>query len=189
MMGIKKCMPPFVIRGFLDANLLKKIRNICENIKEKQLGEVDENEFFRRSLHNHPTLNVLHKSYVEPRACQLFKEELKASYVYTSLYDTGKGFCPVHTDRPQCYRTIDVCVNQKRPWPIYVLSQLDHPELDLENEESIKKLSEEFILEPGDALLYSGTEFPHWRNKIQPDNFCDLVFFHFVNKNFEGSLD
>ena len=45
-------------------------------------------------------------------------------------------------------------------------------------------------LEIGDAVLYSGTKDLHWRDQM-PDNLNNVlgVFFHYVQKNFSGSLD
>ena len=64
---------------------------------------------------------------------------------------------------------IDLNANQKEPWAINVDG-------------------EDYFLNPGDALLYSGTDHWHYREKIQENNFCDLAFFHFVPINFEGEL-
>lgn len=94
---------------------------------------------------------------------------IKKSYCFLSLYREG-GVCPRHTDRPQCKYTIDVCVSQNEPWTIYVD---DLP----------------YSLRENDALLYSGTDSPHYRQRMKDGNHCFLVFFHFVDQDFEGPLD
>lgn len=174
-MASKQPLNPFVIRNLIDDNLLSKLQNICTKTRNNKSAIVDSEQFFRSCVHNHPVLRIIHSEIALNFAKEYFKEDLKPSYVFMSLYEKGKGVCPVHIDRPQCYRTLDLCINQNEPWPIHV--QLNDKE------------SKTFLLEPGDALFYSGTDSPHWRERIQPDNFCDLIFFHFVKSDFEGSLD
>jgi hypothetical protein len=139
----------------------------------------------------------LHHTHVWDVARSVFPVDLKPSYSFISAYDTGVGKCPVHTDRPQCYYTIDVCINQNRPWPIYVNSEdkflATRLSLGGTYEESmlaeVMSTSKEYILNTGDALCYSGTHHPHWRKPIDLDQYCDLVFFHFVGIDFTGSLE
>ena len=42
-----------------------------------------------------------------------------------------------------------------------------------------------FHLEPGEAVLYEGTKYTHYRKKFEGDG-CAQVFFHYVDKH--GSL-
>jgi hypothetical protein len=44
-------------------------------------------------------------------------------------------------------------------------------------------------LEPGQMVLYAGTELPHWRDELPADRWVTNFFFHFVEESFEGSLD
>lgn len=41
------------------------------------------------------------------------------SYVALSMY-SDRGVCRPRRDRPQCKHTVDLCINQDKPWPIYV---------------------------------------------------------------------
>lgn len=183
---------PFVIDDCLSLSMHKKIELIVEDLKERQCGEEDNLVFNRRQIHNHPFFVQLHKRLLS-KACEIFKEDLKASYSFLSMYGS-QGLCPLHTDRPTCFRTIDLCISQKEIWPIYVNSMTkliefgpQHPDFDKLSPQ-IKATSKRYDLIPGQAICYSGTDHPHWRNPIQVDNFCDLVFFHFVPKLYEGPL-
>lgn len=150
---------------FKDAK--EKINSLWK--KRHIVMDEDSDMFFRWQAHNVPFLINLHKKLL-PLVCEKFNKKLKRSYVFLSMYKIGEGFCPVHKDRPQCRYTLDLCLDQKEPWPIYIDDQ-------------------EFMLNENEAMLYSGTEHFHYRNKIQKDNYCSLAFFHFVDEEFELDLN
>lgn len=166
-------MKPFVIKEFFSKDLMDLLRlqvHFFKSENGKHFGvEEDREEFFRKGIHNPDLFKALH-FLMQERANLFFPEKIKSSYVYVSMYDDERSVCPIHTDRPQCKFTIDLCIDQKEEWPIIIND-------------------EEFILYPGDAVLYSGTDHPHYRNKIKKGNFCDLAFFHFVPESFNGGLD
>ena len=143
-------------------------QKIVEFIKSGAfLVENDPNEFKRTGAHNIPFFSYIHQQLAEV-ASEIFGEKVKPSYVYTSLYGDA-GACPFHTDRPQCKYTIDYCIDQDETWDIWVD---DKP----------------YTLQPNDALCYSGTDSPHFREKIK-GKYCHLAFFHFVPVDFVGKLD
>jgi hypothetical protein len=163
-------MKPVIIKNFFSEDLMNLIRMQLIFFKDGTLPvEVDNFEFFRMGVHNPDLLKALHILMVD-RAAEIFGEKVKKSYVYLSMYNDERSICPPHTDRPQCKFTVDLCIDQKVPWGIFVDG-------------------EEYFLNPGDALCYSGTDSPHYRNKIEKGNFCDLAFFHFVQEEFNGGLD
>ena len=51
-----------------------------------------------------------------------------------------------------------------------------------------KETWHEVLLEPNDAVLYSGTHSWHYRPTTLAGS-ADLVFFHFVKESFDGPLD
>lgn len=149
---------------------IREIRRIYEGTPYHDLHHGADNKFNRWFWHNLPLLRRLHYSAaLASIAEKVFPEPVKPSYVFLSMYGDG-GICPLHTDRPQCKYTIDLCISQKEPWPIYVNDQ-------------------PYILEPNQALAYSGTDHPHYRNEIDKGNFCNLAFFHYVPVSFEGNID
>jgi hypothetical protein len=165
-------MNPTIIRPFSDgvfsdlAGHVREVRRIFEGTPWHDVGAPDKDRFNRYWFHNLPLLVKLHK---ELKVDEIFGEPVKPSYVFLSMYG-DEGICPLHTDRPQCKYTADLCIDQKEVWPIMVSD-------------------EEYLLQPGEALCYSGTDHPHYRNRIQPGNFCNLAFFHFVPVAFEGRLE
>lgn len=153
----------------LHDDILYLIKKEIEYLKSgnEQL-EVD-TLFNRWGKHNDPFFIALH-IMITDRVSEWLGVKVKPSYNYTSMYFPGEGICPVHTDRPQCEYTLDLCVNQNEQWPINIAGV-------------------DYLLGEGDAMLYSGTNHVHYRNKIQLGNYCDLVFFHFVPVDFNGPLD
>lgn len=162
-------MTPKLIKNFFKPELFVKVKNHVEVIAaNKKSTPIDDEAFNRHTVHNEPTLVEIHKS-LEGWLSYYLKRPVKKSYVFLSLYREG-GICPRHIDRAPCEYTVDVCISQLMPWPIYVD---DKPYTLMEN----------------DALLYAGVKSPHYRQRIQKGNHAFLVFFHFVNSEYEGSLD
>lgn len=166
---------PFIVRGFFDQETYQKVKSRIDEIvtsnKDKDVADRNDPEhsrFYRHYEHNEPLLAQLHTE-MQDRASELIGVKVKKSYAFLSMY-RGEGICPLHTDRPQCKFTIDLCISQSKPWAIYVDGK-------------------KYWLEENDALVYSGSDSPHYRNKIEPGNFCNLAFFHFVEDSFEGVLD
>lgn len=141
------------------------VEYIAHCIKDKP---IDDLEFNRHTIHNDPTLVGVHE-YLEPWLTDHLGVKVKKSYAFLSIY-RDNGICPRHTDRPQCKYTIDVCISQLRPWTIYVD---DMP----------------YLLQENDAIIYSGTGSPHYRQRLQAGNHCYLVFFHFTDIDYQGPLD
>jgi hypothetical protein len=162
---------------------------------------LDETSFVRTYIHNDPFFMSIHQQLAD-FASEIFSEPLKPSYVFLSMYLDG-GTCPLHIDRPQCYRTIDYLIRQDQhePWPILIGDQMNddqiveihesgksHPETEEEIKECIDAENwHEVLLEPNDAALYSGTHSWHYRPE-KLNGSADLAFFHFVKEDFDGPL-
>jgi hypothetical protein len=163
---------------------------------------VDEIDFVRRYAHNVPYFVNIHRQLTE-FASEQFGEPLKPSYSFLSMYDDN-GTCPLHIDRPQCYRTIDYLIqqDQSEQWPIRIgetmtdeqRQALDdsgtgHPQTEEEIAERIAAETwTDVLLEPNDAVLYSGTHQWHYRPERLKGR-ADLVFFHFVPADFDGPVN
>jgi alkylated DNA repair dioxygenase AlkB len=103
----------------------------------------------------------------------------KASYSYLGSYVAG-AILARHTDREQCGLTASVCIDEEGPDPDF------HWPLGLEDRagQDVKA-----TLLPGDALLFRGTELPHYREQLPSGCSYTSIFFHFVHNEFQGSLD
>lgn len=191
-----------IVRGLFDPDTHNAIKEFVDQRVPMMSVGVDETDFVRRYAHNVPFFVGIHRQLTE-FASQIFDEPLKPSYVFLSMYE-DQGTCPLHVDRPQCYRTIDYLIQQDQtdPWPIRIGEPMSdevrqafdesgtgHPQTDEEIAERINAESwTEVLLAPNDAVCYSGTHQWHYRPERLQGR-ADLVFFHFVSESFEGPLD
>ena len=161
---------------------------------------LDTEQFVRRYRHNDSFFVAIHQQLGE-FASDLFGEKLKPSYVFLSMYEND-GICPLHIDRPQCYRTIDYLIRQDDPdpWPIHIgglhtdeeIAALyeageGHPEGSAIDERIWAETWETALINPNDAVCYSGTHQWHYRSQRLKGR-ADLAFFHFVPEDFDGPL-
>jgi hypothetical protein len=106
-------------------------------------------------------------------------EAVKPSYVYLASY-LGGAELKKHTDREQCEFSVTLCLDfSPEPevatsWPI----RLDTPEGTIKVYQAL-----------GDALVYRGTNVPHYREVLGDGNMSTSIFFHYVPESFTGPLD
>ena len=122
----------------------------------------------RYGIHNDPFLREVHQT-LTPVFSEIIGKQVKSSYVFLALY-SDEGIVDPHYDRPQCEYTLDYCLSQTKPWPIVIEGT-------------------EYLLDENDAVVYSGTKHLHSRQKIDKNNYCNMIFFHFVDEEYAGSLD
>lgn len=108
---------------------------------------------------------------------RVLHEPVRGSYTWVRRYHPGAVLAR-HTDRPQCRWNVSLCVDHRpdhdaAPWPIYleVDGQVHEVQLGL-----------------GDAVVYSGTDVPHWRDALPAGREVTMCFFHYVPVSFTGSL-
>ena len=150
---------------------------------------VDHN-FHRKYIHNDVFFKSLHSGIFLDKFRQETGLKIKPSYCLLSSYEKDLGICPPHRDRPQCYITLNLCLNQAKVWPLFVAKNSfpSHRSVaTLHKHELEEKV--EILLNPGDGVAYSGIDYLHWREKISNDNFCDMLHLHFVPEDFQGDLD
>lgn len=184
---------------FDDDTYREIVRYMDERIPFYSVG-LDTEQFVRRYRHNDSFFVAIHQQLGE-FASDLFGEKLKPSYVFLSMYEND-GICPLHIDRPQCYRTIDYLIRQDDPdpWPIHIgglhtdeeIAALyeageGHPEGSAIDERIWAETWETALINPNDAVCYSGTHQWHYRSQRLKGR-ADLAFFHFVPEDFDGPL-
>jgi hypothetical protein len=159
---------------------------------DSQALQLHEAEMFGRFVvHSHPGFAELHNRMV-PRMSELVGEEVEPSYNFLSLY-TSNGACPPPLDAPIAKWTLDFCIDQSAPWPIYISKVQAWPVSGTESwaaddwMSAIRRSNSmrfmPYTLWPGQAVVFSGSSQWHYRNAM-PDasgrQFCDLLFFHFI---------
>lgn len=184
---------PFDLETFRDLqNHVTQVRRLFDapGAAYHDAGEPDAARFNRWFIHNPSVVVPLHHdtAFID-KVAAMVGEPVRPSYAFLSMYGHD-GVCPQHSDRPQCRFTVDLLVNSNgsHPWPLEVA--------DLQEDGEMR----EYPLEPGEALIYSGTATKHRRPPMNSEivrangdavNYgtkADLVFFHFVPRAFVGSI-
>lgn len=134
----------------------------------------------RSSINNLPWMRLLHQASEKLVNFIVAPQKIKTSYSFASEYDRFSSL-PRHTDRSQCVYNISLMLGSSpfgadlTQWPLYI---------------ERNGVTIEVALNPGDGVLYLGRRDPHWRNQMPPNLETALgVFFHYVEKDFTGSLD
>lgn len=106
---------------------------------------------------------ILEKTW--PLLEQVISVELLPTYSYARLYTNGNILEP-HSDRPACEISMTVQLGRSHhySWPIYVNNT-------------------RFDLAEGDAIIYKGCDYTHWREECNgpPKYYSGQVFLHYVD--------
>ena len=102
-----------------------------------------------------------------PRLEQKTGISIYPTYSYFRVYKKGDEL-KKHTDRPACEISLTISLgHDPEIYPIWVDAGAGPIEV---------------FLEPGDALLYRGTEVLHWRESFDGD-YAAQLFLHYVDQN------
>ncbi len=132
----------------------------------------------RYVAYNEPAARFFHHDIASTLSA-VAGESLKPSYVYMASYLSG-ALLKKHTDREQCEFSVTLCLDfspepaLETPWPI----RLDTPASSVTVYQAL-----------GDGLAYRGTRLPHYRSALREGQTSTSIFFHYVGKDFAGSLD
>lgn len=167
-----------VIPGLLNPLQISAARHYLRRVyAEGYLMDGDPFVSHRFGMHNEPLCRFLHQQFY-PVISEITQTPLKPSYCYFAMYHSGARL-PRHTDREQCAWNVSLVLDtepeqaREHAWPIYL--ELPHG-------------VEEVRLEMGDAILYRGSRYPHWRNPLASGVKVSVCFFHFVDADFDGLL-
>lgn len=111
-------------------------------------------------------------SKVKPIIEKKLKTKLVETYSYARLYTKG-NVLKKHTDRESCEFSITLNLGGS-PWPLF----LENAKLD-----TLK-----INLKPGDALIYQGAKYKHWREALAGDQ-CGQVFLHYIKRDDQDNKD
>lgn len=182
----------FLEQPFEEATLAE-IRRVTASLRPTDLELHEARQFGRFVVHDHPFFTELQRQTV-PWVSKAVGEQVEAGYNFLSLY-TSKGVCAVHMDAPRAKWTLDLCVDQGAPWPIYLSEVQPWPDSVAEAyrkegwENNIKQTRSlkftPYTMQPGQAVIFSGSSQWHYRDpmpKASGKQFCTLLFFHYIPK-------
>lgn len=145
--------------------------------------------FGRLTVQDAPLCSELHVK-LTGRISDLVNEPVEPCYNFLSLY-SNLGVCAVHMDEPSAKWTFDYCIEQSAPWPIHLSQVRPWPE-DWRHdggdwERAIRDDPDNhftpYVLGEGEAIVFGGSSQWHYRDRIEQraaNNFCHLIFFHYV---------
>lgn len=175
--------------NLLGSDMLEHVRSVIQAVPKDKLELHEMQAFGRFVVHDIPEFSTIQNSLVD-QVSEWAGEPLEPSYNFLSLY-TRMGVCNPHLDSPNAKWTLDLCIDQSDPWPIHVGQVVPWPDKSVQLGDNgtagIKEDSSlEFtanILNPGDAIFFSGSSQWHYRDALPRDGgkrHCDLLFMHFI---------
>ena len=206
-MLVFRTRPDFSVTAFerlFDDVTMEKIRQVVRTLKPTEFKLHEAQQFKRFIVHDHPYFTELQQQ-LTPLVSEAAGEPVEPNYNFLSLY-SAMGVCPVHMDSPEAKWTLDLCLNQSEPWPIWFSQIQPWPEIDPDAEppawlagdweQSIKQSPsasfQAHSMDPGQAILFSGSSQWHYRNAMPSPSrtsSCDFLFFHFIPLGTRGLLD
>lgn len=115
--------------------------------------------------------------------------KLNPTYTFARIYKP-KEILSYHSDRPSCQisltTTLDFDTYDDKPWPIWVESDDKKSQksniLIQDTNQIEEKRGFQYLLYPGDILVYKGCELKHWREMFVGVSQTQ-VFMHYVDAN------
>jgi hypothetical protein len=101
-------------------------------------------------------------------------EPLLSTYSFSRMYYSD-SILAKHSDRPSCEVSITLNIEADKEWPLWFV-KLD------EKRKPMKVEPCSLITKPGDAAVYEGCAYEHWRDPYDGKK-CMQVFLHYVKAN------
>src|SRR5687768_12591030 len=116
---------------------------------------------------------------------ELTGADVLPSYDYFRIYQKG-DICRVHSDRPSCEHSVSLTLaySDGLPWPLQVGStrvKVEEPCVEDFGDEPFSAIE----MQPGDAVLYRGTDLRHGRTLPNPNRWSAHLFLFWVERGGE----
>jgi hypothetical protein len=160
-----------LLENFLTKNECEKLNEIAfANLQENKFVFEGNEQYYANSYgcENLPEYTKkLHQ--LTPKIIELCgkSKEIRQETVYTRAYFNGSTL-KKHTDRKYLDISLSVCTFKsiQHDWPLFI--------------EKSEGQVEKFTTKPGDAVLFQGRRYPHWRDDLicTNDQLVLQTFFH-----------
>lgn len=150
------------------------------------------NSFSRQeALMRRPTVEISGHFYrplitflwgLTPIVSELTGADLLPSYDYFRIYQKD-DICRVHSDRPSCEHSVSLTLaySDGKPWGLQIGSrEVTGP--DYLHEDFGDEPFSSIAMQPGDAVLYRGTQLRHGRIEPNPNSWSAHLFMHWVDR-------
>jgi hypothetical protein len=117
-----------------------------------------------------------------PTVSEIAGRDLLPSYDYFRIYQKD-DICRVHSDRPSCEHSVSLTLaySDGHPWAFQIGSdRVTGPEYLRETFGDEPHSS--IAMQPGDAVLYRGTDLRHGRTEPNPNAWSAHLFLHWVER-------
>lgn len=121
----------------------------------------------KRQVYNDRQCVKILNSYL-PEVEKYFNVTLLPTYCFLRKYLKGEQL-KKHKDRTACEYSVTLNIETNTRWPLNF--QLDE-----------NNVYEGYTTSPGDAILYKGCEYTHWRRPLE-EGFQNQLFLHYVDAN------
>ncbi len=169
-------MKPTLIKNFISNDLAQTLAALfflCDDIPHYLYRQNKGND--RDDTARGDTLNKHSPLWGDATLLSMLREVQMASgnlnltptYAFARLYEDGAELLP-HFDKVACEYTASVCLAHdiNEPNPLFI-----------EHDSNVKA----FDLEPGDGVVYTGSDCRHWRDPVS--GWALFLFLHYVNTN------
>lgn len=187
------------VADLFDDATRERLREAVVSLQPDQMERHELFRFGRMLVHDHPVLEELEPGLVG-RVSEWVGEEVETCYNFLCMYN-NLGTCEPHMDGPVAKWTLDYCIGQSEPWPLYFSQVVPWPEEWLSQHQHGEDWGERikrdpahqftaYTMQENDALVFAGSSQWHYRDRIartHRQNYCHLAFFHYIPKGM-GSL-
>lgn len=152
-------MEPIVLRETFPPELRERLLIDIDLFNRR--GDANFDPGYGRIISNNGRLYI-YAEHLLTLVREVFRDDtIVPSYNCWARYTGADANLQPHKDSNACTFTVDYCVQQHEPWPIYVEGK-------------------EYVLQENQSLVFMGEDQEHWRPAFTPGNMVEMVFFHFV---------
>lgn len=166
----------FILKKIIPHWMLPRFQLFYNSLNEAGYFEIDKSQVINK---RHGVCNDAASLYIQNCLASILNtvlpKKIKPTYTWVMEYFPG-AILRKHVDKPQCRWNVSLCIENKNgnnPWPLFI-----------EHNKQINVIA----LHPGDAVFYSGTKSPHWRNELVDKNTTTFCLLHYVSKDYQGTL-
>jgi len=170
------------IKNMINPHVRVALKNYLEKIQSEGFLRFGDFQSFNRYWAHNETVNRYVQAQLSEYISEIVKEIWVPAFSYYVCYREGSSL-KKHLDRSQASLSLSLLIEYGNKeeyladqWPIYIEKEVGS---DTYNEMHIGK---------GNAGLFMGNEFVHYRLPIAKDHYSMSMLFHFVPTIFAGKI-
>lgn len=160
-----------IVKKFLPIQFVTYLREYFNTLKiSGKLESGDPQVQKSHCIYGDPAFDTL-MLMSAPMISNIIGKTLLPTYTYARIYERGAELLP-HLDRAECEHSMTLSLGGEYDslWPIWLMKK------------DVHTTPIRADLEPGDIVVYKGTEVVHWRDAFE-GKLQYQVFIHYVEKS------